>query len=262
MKTTAPTTHQPRQIIWPHLQTSGGCHWRAISLPGMVHLQPAIYRSVHDVHHVAKQNSRSGMLPREYEYEVRHFQSTLILTTTVDRIEQVVRERFVCLQSEKLKKKQSPGHALYAGDTASSGRGGSGRGGNSGRGRGGRGRGNAKFNQGGSNTFGARASDVRTAGSANDGSTAVTKPDEDTSKKYCTLCRKHRHWKSRCPGQVCATCKGNGHSRNVCPSWKQHAVVADFRTDLDPKELLEFDAFVAETGETSQIDDTAGKQIV
>ena len=54
-----------------------------------------------------------------------------------------MRGRFVSLQWDKLNKKQSPGHALYAGDTASNGRGGSGRGGNSGRGRGGRGRGNA-----------------------------------------------------------------------------------------------------------------------
>ena len=59
-------------------------------------------------------------LPREYECKVRHFQSALT-PTTLDRIEQVVRERFVSLQSEESNKKQSPGHALCAGDTASSG---------------------------------------------------------------------------------------------------------------------------------------------
>ena len=136
-------------------------------------------------------------LPREYEYEVRHFQSALT-PATLDRIEQIVREQFVSIQSEKLKKKQSPGHALYAGDTASSGRGGRGLGGNSGRGRGGRGRGNANSNWVGLNTLGGRASGVQTA-SANDGSTAVTKTGGDMSKEYCTLCHKHGYSMSR-PG--------------------------------------------------------------
>ena len=168
----------------------------------------------------------------------------------------------VSLQSEKPKNKQSPGHAFYAGGITSSGRGGSGRGGNSDRGRGRRGRGNASINRGGSNTFGGRASGVQTAASANDGSAAVTKPNGGTSKKYCTLCHKHGHWKSRCPGQVCTTCKENGHSTNVCPSGKEDAIFADFHTDLDPEENLEFDALVAETGETSQMNDTAGQQVV
>ena len=43
-------------------------------------------------------------LPREYEHEVRHFQSALT-PITLARIEQVVREPFVTLQSEKLNKK-------------------------------------------------------------------------------------------------------------------------------------------------------------
>ena len=90
----------------------------------------------------------------------------------------------------------------------------------------------------------------------------MTKHDGDTYKKYCTLCHKHGHWKCRCPGQVCATCKGNGHSTNVCPSGKEDAVFADFHTDLDPEELLELDALVAETGENSQLNDTTGKQVV
>ena len=93
-----------------------------------------------------------------------------------------MRERFVSLQSEKSKKNRSPVHTLYAGDTASNGRGGSGRGGNSGRGRGGRGRGNKSSSRGGSNTFGGRPSDVQPA-SANDGSRAVTKPDGYSSRK-------------------------------------------------------------------------------
>ena len=41
-------------------------------------------------------------LPREYQYEVRHFQSALT-PINFDRIEQVVKEReqFISLQSEK-----------------------------------------------------------------------------------------------------------------------------------------------------------------
>ena len=55
----------------------------------------------------------SDSLPREYEYEVRHFQSALT-PNTLHRIEQVLKVRFVSLQSEKLMKRQPPGHALHA----------------------------------------------------------------------------------------------------------------------------------------------------
>ena len=200
-------------------------------------------------------------LPREYECGVRHFQSALT-PTTLDRIEQIVREGFVSLQSEKSKKRQSLGHALYAGDAAiisralyagdaaSISRGGSGRG-NSGSGGGRRGRGNASSNEGGSNSFGGRASGVRIAASANDGCTAVTRPDGDTSKKYCALCHKHGHWRSRCPGQVRVTCKGTGqrmfaHQENM-PFSPTSAPISTRKS---------FDAIVAKTGEASQANDT------
>ena len=43
---------------------------------------------------------------------------------------------------------------------------------------------------------------------------------------------------------------------------KISVIFADFPADLDPEELLEFDALVAETGETSQMNDTAGNRLL
>ena len=151
-------------------------------------------------------------------------------------------------------------------DTASSGHGVSGHGGTSGRGHGGRGTGNVSVVATGEDqTLSGVGQTVfkQQQESANDGSAAVTKPDGESSKKYCTLRHKHGHWESQCPGQVCTTCGENDHSTNVWPSGREDATFARFYTDLDPEELLlEFDALVAETGETSQKNDTAGKQVV
>ena len=191
------------------------------------------------------------------------FQSALT-PTTLDRIEQVVREGFASLQSKKSKNRQSLGHALYAGDAASIcralyacdaaiiSRGGSGRG-NSGSGGEGRGIVNEISNEGGSNTFGGRASGVQIAASANDGSTAVTRPDGDTSKKYCTLCHKHGHWRSRCPGQVRATCKGTRQRMFAHPGNMPFSP-----TSAPISTRKSFDALVSKTGEASQANDTPG----
>lgn len=110
------------------------------------------------------------------------------------------------------------------------------------------------------------ATSTRVAGAilrdcTSDGSAAAVTPDGDPPNKYCPLCRKHGYWKFRCPSQVCATCKRNGLSSNVCPSGQEGAVVADFHTDLDPQELLAFEALVAEPRTSLRRSNTARKQV-